>query len=422
MVSVPFAKSDWRRTVAGKPNIPVRNRYFEASPANPRESVTMLSRPSLKRWKTVGTGPIKGIYSQPGSFDDALFVVSGEELYRVDQDDTTTFIGAGILNGNPQGFVSMAATAAIGSTPEFLYIADGTTLWLYMQNGYALGVLTASAAIAADDEIRIGSIYYKWTSGSVNAGTPDGSAANPWLVKHEASNVACLDNMRQAINNDGVAGVTYSLALDAHPTVLARSSTATTLRVQARDAGPAGNGIVTTETGVGISWGAGTLTGGGTQYLTTVDVPDDLGAIAVAFLNSYIIVAPSSVASGFKGRFFWIEPGETFIRPLNFATAERSPDPIRGVRVVGDQAWFFGTATTEPWYATGDPEVPFLRSQGQVFERGVIEGTDVQIKDSVIVVDADGAVYSISGAGPKRISTPSTEERLRLALRTAEIS
>ena len=37
-----------------------------------------------------------------------------------------------------------------------------------------------------------------------------------------------------------------------------------------------------------------------------------------------------------NGRFYWIEPGEHVIDPLNFATAERLPDPVLSVRAVGD--------------------------------------------------------------------------------------
>lgn len=154
MVNLPLGTSDWRRSVSGEPFIQMRNRYFEVNPTNQAEQTAILTRPALKRWKTIGSGPIKGLYSQPGSFNDALFVLSGEEIYRVDQNDVTTFIGAGFFQGNPEGFASMAATAAIGpGTPEMLYIADGQTLWLYMQNGYALGVLTASAAILNNDTI-----------------------------------------------------------------------------------------------------------------------------------------------------------------------------------------------------------------------------------------------------------------------------
>jgi hypothetical protein len=351
-----------------------------------------------------------------------LFPVSGQDLYRVDTNNVATFIASGIF-GTPTGRPSMAITAAIGAgTPEMLYLADGQVLWLYVQNGWALGVLTTSAAILNNDVIEIGGVYYRWTNGSVNAGTPAGTLAHPWRVALGVSNVEALDNMRLAINDEGVPGTTYSLLLTPHPSVLARSSTANTLRVQARDVGAAGNAITTTETGANISWGGGTLSGGGTPYLTSVDMPDGLAPAAVAFIAGFIIVVPKTTnVSGFNGRFFWIEPGETFIRPLNFATAERAPDPVFSVRVVGDQFWLLGEKTTEVWYPTGDPDIPFARVQGQVFDRGTVEGTDAQIKDSVIVADSDGVVYVIAGGGPKPVSDNAIEERIRRALKLEKV-
>jgi hypothetical protein len=422
MVNIPLGKSDWRRYVSGEPLIQVRNRYFEQNPTNQEEATALLARPALKRWKEIGSGPIRGLYSQPGAFNDALFVLSGETLYRVDQNDAVTEIGSGFFIGDTDGFASMASTAAIGpGTPEMLYIADGQTLWLYMQNGYALGTLTATGTITNGETLRIGDVYYSWTSGSVNAGTPAGTSANPWLVALGTSNAEALDNLRLAIDNSGAPGTTYSLALTAHPTVSPRSSTATTLSVQAIDVGTGGNGIVTTETGANISWGAATLTGGGAPYLTSCPLPDDLFAISVGFIAGYIIVIPKANVDGYNGRWFWIEPGETYIRPLNFNTAERSPDPLISVRVIGDQFWLFGTNTTEVWYPSGDPLDPFLRSQGQLFDRGIVEGTDVAIKDSVIVVDTDGVVYILAGGRPTRVSTHSIEERIRNDIRLASL-
>jgi hypothetical protein len=290
-----------------------------------------------------------------------------------------------------------------------------------MEDGFAIGLLSATGAIVDTDEVQIGSVYYRWTSGSVNAGTPAGTATDPWLVALGSSNAEALDNLRGAVGNTGVPGVTYSLLLVEHPLVLPRSSTANSFSVQAKDAGSGGNSIVTTETGADIQWASGTLTGGGTDSVTPVPLPDDLAAIAVDFIAGYVIVVPDTRNTSFSGRFFWIEPGETFIRDLNFATAERSPDPLLSVRTVGDQFWLFGTNTSEVWYPTGDLLTPFIRIQGQTFTRGVIEGTDLLIKDQVILVDQDGVVYLVTGGGPQRVSDSSVEERIRRAIRAEQL-
>jgi hypothetical protein len=53
--------------------------------------------------------------------------------------------------------------------------------------------------------------------------------------------------------------------------------------------------------------------------------------------------------------------------------------------------------------------------QGVVYDRGAWEGTAIQVKDSMIIVDNEGAVFQIRG-GIKRISRPDIEERIREAI------
>lgn len=271
---IPLGISDSRRTVAQVPPIVVKNRYFEADPTNQKDQVALLCRPSLRKWLTVGAGPIRGIYSQPGTFSEALFVVSDNTLYSVAQDETITSIGT---LGGTSGAVSMAATDL------HLFIADGAGLWVY----------------------------------------------------------------------DGAT-------------------------------------------------------------LAAVTVPDGDGIVSVGVIASFTICV---VAQGFgkNGRFYWIDPGDITIDPLNFATAERSPDPVWNVVVVGDQFWLPGSSTNEVWYPTGDALAPFLRQQGRLFDKGVWEGTVLQVKDDVMAVGTDGTVYRI-GAAPVIVSTPGIAQRLREAI------
>ena len=51
-----------------------------------------------------------------------------------------------------------------------------------------------------------------------------------------------------------------------------------------------------------------------------------------------------------------------------------------------------------------------------VFDRGAWEGTGVQVKDSMIIVGADGSVFDIAG-GIEKISRPDIEERIRKAIK-----
>lgn len=412
------------RSVAKVPKISIKNRYIERNGVLNDSEYSFISRPAMKKWIEVGPGHIRKMFSEPGVFDSDVFVVSGTFLYRVKNDGTSTLLGE--LNSNPIGSVSMAATAPIGDgpsqVPPFLFIAEGGVLWLYTENGGSRGTLQASASIGAisnGDVVEINGTYYQFTSGSVDSGTPAGTLANPWLVNY-ASGVTsgALTNLYTAINGVGVAGTDYSTALTAHTTVDATAQSGLDLFVAAKALGTVGDAYTTTETSSGLSWGAGTLQNGGTEYLRQIIMPEDYGAISVDHINSYVIVIPiQNEDLGTNGRFYWIEPGETVVDPLNFATAERSPDKLHQVVVFGEMFWLLGEKTTEPWITTGAaaPDSPVERFQGILFDRGSWEGTAIQVKDSLIVCDEDGGVFQIQG-GQTRISTPEIEEKIRRAI------
>lgn len=92
-------------------------------------------------------------------------------------------------------------------------------------------VLTASGVISTGNQVRINATYYNWTSGSVDAGTPAGTSANPWLVAMGADTAEALANMYDAIGGTGSPGVTYSTALTPHTTVTPFGITDTTIAV-----------------------------------------------------------------------------------------------------------------------------------------------------------------------------------------------
>jgi len=415
MQNIQISPSDYLRGVAKEPYIALKNRYAERNMALNDSPVSLISRPALKRFVSVGTGPIRALYSSAGSFNSDLFAVSGLELYRI---DALTGVGTllGPISVNPVGDVSMAAAAPIGDVPGYLFIAEGEVLWFYTDNGHALGQLQASGAIANGDVVRMGATYYQFTNGSVDAGTPLGTLANPWLVKLTGLLATEIQNLYFAVNNTSLAGVTYSTALVSNPEVESLSYGPTDLFIQAINPGPLGNAIITTETGTNLAWNSATLINGGVDQLSQILLPEDSGAISLAHINSYIIVVPvQGDAFGTIGRFYWIEPGETVVNPLNFATAERSPDGIHQVITFSDMFWLFGDTTTEPWVTTGDPAAPMQRFQGILFDRGSWAGTAVKVKDKMVVVDEEGGVF-VQANGQRRVSTPDIEERIRGAI------
>lgn len=404
MTVVPIGIGAYRRNYGRELEIKLVNRFVERQPSNQVEGVALLSRPGTTPFLTVGSGILRRMYAEPGIFNGELFIIMGTEIYRYDG-TTATLIGSGLAeNATPE----FAAMKGIGY--EFLFFSDGTGLYYYSGGVMASGTLTASGAIVATDTIEIGGTYYSWTAGSVDAGTPDGTILSPFLVALGSSNTEALLNMRQAINRSGISGTTYSTTItEPNPDVSAPASDATTLSIQARAFGDAGNNITTTETGANISFGSGTLTGGTLAGIDQVAVPDGRPIRSVAAIGGYVVAV-----AGNSQLFFWLFPGEVTIDPLDFASARENPDDIINALTVADQVWFLKERSVEAWYVVDNPDAPFAPIQGRVFARGVVEGTAVKIDDNVILVGDDGIVYSVGG-GVQRLSNNGIEERIRLA-------
>ena len=149
----------------------------------------------------------------------------------------------------------------------------------------------------------------------------------------------------------------------------------------------------------------------GSSDLVAIATPDDIPMVSLDVFDTYVMCVQNN-----SDRFYWINPGELTIDPLNFATAERLPDAVLQVRAVGDEFWLLGEKSIEPWRATGDPDAPFQRIEGRRFDFGIFDGTAVRLPDSsVIAVSDQGTVYNIAGQ-PVPISDPSVAESVRDAI------
>lgn len=421
MKNLPLAQGFRRRLVAGEPFVSLKNRMCERNPILSDNNMSFIKRPKMVYWTTIGEGPIRKIFQGPGTFNEDSFAVSGGELWRLDRtgglNGGNRVIYDGLIGASVGSAVNMCVTGDIGggSVPPRLFFCDGSGLFVYLEEGYASGTLTLSGAISDGEVIELGGVYYRMSTGSLDSGAPAGTAGNPWRVLSTGSGFAVLTRLYGAINASGTPGTDYSTALTTeNPNAVAQSFTASQLRVRAVAEGAAGNTVTSTETGANMAWGAGTLTGGGTEGVIQIPTPEEVGVIDVVSLNNFVFVIPAQ-GFGLNGRFYWIEPAELFIDPLNFATAERSADPINAAEVFNDQLWYMGTDTTETWFMTGDADAPVQRLSGVVFDRGAVQGTAVQRKGSVILVDQNGGVYEIRN-GEKKISPPDIDEILRKAI------
>lgn len=430
MTAVPLGRGAYERKYAGSPIIELLNRWLEASPPNLREGVAILARPGttqvegpLDQGTFSGFGGMRGNYALSGLFDDSLFVVCGSNLYRVHQDMSVTAI-TGVLSGT--GFCEVAWQKGAGY--ERLWISDGLLLQFYAGTSFANGKLTKSGSIVnGTDKFEVGGVYYVW--GTSFSMSDAGTSANPFVV-NPTSVASALDPMNQlvlAVMNAGTPGVDYSDTIAGPNTFVSAvgdgSTPATVVTFSALSSGTGGNSITFTVTGGSAltAAGSGTLANGGIESLQGCTMPDGVPPLSLTQVSSYVLV---SVANNQK--FYWVNPGEVVIDPLNFASKESSPDPIECMRAVGDQVLIMGEKSTENWYATGNIAAPFAPIEGRVYARGVINGTPVVVDDGVILVGDDGRVYSIgyqpgdstdTSWGVNRISNNGIEERVRYQIR-----
>jgi len=420
MARIPLGLSEYVRKVAESPETPLVNRFFEQSQTNTTDQVALLRRPAFSFYKQLGSSPIRGINFQSGSFSNSLFVAEGSNLHRVLVDGTSSTVITGL--DTTRNRVTMVTTSSFGSTPEYLFVADGKSLWLYAENGNSNTSGSFSGVPSEGATIRISSVYYIFTSGDVNAGSPDGSSGNPWKIKMPGSDTQAVSALQRTVNSDGVPGTDYSEdLLQPHPEVLVSRvpNAASGFRLMAKAPGVAGNSLTAQiVSGSNVTITNTSFSGGGAVITQKVAIPDDWDVSDVAFIASFVVVVIGGDGHP-NGRFYWIQPGATIIEDLDFATCEKSPDPVTSVKVFGDQLCFFGTTTTEIWYPRGDSNAPFRRLQGRLFDRGISIATDVVIQDSLYIVDTHGAVYAI-GEEPRRISDPSIEETIRTFLSTSK--
>lgn len=147
-VSIKLGEISWKRSNSQEPNIELVNRYYEENPTNQIDQVALLTRPALTSLLLIGEGPVREMYYEDGCFDNDLWVVTGEGLYRIAAaTGVVTQITGAVIGGTARP--SMAATK-----DPFLFVADSTGLGVYD------GALDTYAAVATPDDVGIVSLAY----------------------------------------------------------------------------------------------------------------------------------------------------------------------------------------------------------------------------------------------------------------------
>lgn len=130
-----------------------------------------------------------------------------------------------------------------------------------------------------------------------------------------------------------------------------------------------------------VAWGASqtqlVLVSGGVPYTVTgTNVTGFMANLTAAGASGAIIDVGvvnnrHLYAEDNSGRVFYSAPGiATTIE--GFFTAERDPDLVAGLLVVGSNLIVFGRKKTEFWTGTGSDTIPFIQRSGYVYERGLI--------------------------------------------------
>lgn len=164
-------------------------------------------------------------------------------------------------------------------------------------------------------------------------------------------------------------------------------------------------------------YGIGIVTNGflsiynGTNIID-VAIPDGNIPATITSLNNYFIIAMQD-----RNKFYWINPGDTTINPLSFASAEANPDYIVGIKAISDELWIIGRETSEVWAISADPNAPFNRISGRVFNKGCASEHSISAGvfnslPCLIWVTGNKEVL-LSQGSPSKISNDFVEEMLR---------
>lgn len=147
-----------------------------------------------------------------------------------------------------------------------------------------------------------------------------------------------------------------------------------------------------------------------TQAFSIINDVDFSGAVTVGYLDGYFVFNQPGTQT------VWITSllEGTSIDPLDFASAEGSPDGLVALIVDHRELWLFGTDSVEVWYNSGDADFPLTRIQGAFNEIGCIAPYSIaKLDNGIFWLGADargrGIVYRANGYTGQRVSTHAIE-------------
>ncbi len=151
-----------------------------------------------------------------------------------------------------------------------------------------------------------------------------------------------------------------------------------------------------------------------TNIFERITDADFTGATTVTYIDGYFVYnEPNS-------QKIWVTQllNGTDINPLEFASAEGSPDGVVGVLADHREVWVFGTNSVEVWYNSATLDFPLSRIQGAFNEIGCAAAFSIAKMDNGLFWlgrdgRGQGIVYRANGYTGQRISTHSMEWQIQ---------
>lgn len=151
-----------------------------------------------------------------------------------------------------------------------------------------------------------------------------------------------------------------------------------------------------------------------TNVFSIISDADFEGAVAVGYLDGYFVFnQPDS-------QKVWVTSllDGSAIDPLDFASAEGSPDKLVTLIVDHREVWLFGTNSVEVWYNSGGTDFPLSRIQGAFNEIGCAAAYSVaKLDNGLFWLGSDargrGIVYRANGYTGTRVSTHAVEWQIQ---------
>ena len=103
--------------------------------------------------------------------------------------------------------------------------------------------------------------------------------------------------------------------------------------------------------------------------------------------------------------------------PLDFGTAEQTPDKAVAIKAIGDGIIIFKQYNAEFWRNTGAADFPYEPIPGAVIKKGLLAAHSLREFDNSLVWvgvtrEGDRAVYRLNGYQPVKISTPEVDRAI----------